>query len=259
MITINIYILALFISLGINLLFFILANTFKTDKFTDFTYGLTFITLAIFFLLKNQTFYFFQILLAVMVAIWGIRLIAYLLARILKIKKDRRFNKIRESPLKFLQFWVFQGLAVWVIMLPSIYLLNKTESKLLSPAMVWGVVIWVLGLLMETISDWQKFTFKNNPQNKNLWIQSGLWKYSRHPNYFGEILCWWGIFIFTLPFIQGSSWLTIIGPIFITLILLFVSGIPPLEKRYDSKYADNKKYQEYKKRTSILIPLPRKG
>lgn len=254
----DVYILALFISLGINLLFFILASTFKTDKFTDFTYGLTFITLAIFFLLKNQTFYLSQVLLVAMVAIWGIRLIAYLLIRILKIKKDRRFNKIRENPLKFLQFWVFQGLAVWTIMLPSIYLLNKTESKLLSPVMVLGIFIWSFGLLIETVSDFQKFSFKNNPNNKNLWIQSGLWKYSRHPNYFGEMLCWWGIFIFALPFIQGSSWLTIISPLFITFILLFVSGIPPLEKRYNNKYADNKKYQEYKKRTSILIPLPQK-
>jgi steroid 5-alpha reductase family enzyme len=257
---INVYILSLLISVGINLLFFILASTFKTDKFTDFIYGLTFVTLAIFFLLKNQTFYFFQILLVAMVAVWGIRLVTYLLVRILKIKKDRRFNEIRENPLKFLQFWVFQGLAVWVIMLPSIHLLNKAEpNKMLSSVMVLGIVIWALGLLIETISDWQKFTFKNSPQNKNLWIQSGLWKYSRHPNYFGEILCWWGIFIFAFPFLQGLSWLTIFSPISITFILVFATGIPPLEKRYDSKYADNKRYQEYKKRTSILIPLPQKG
>jgi steroid 5-alpha reductase family enzyme len=254
----NVYILALIISLGINLLFFILASAFKTDKFTDFTYGLTFIILTFFFLLKNQTFHFYQLLLALMVTLWGIRLIIYLLVRILKIKKDRRFNKIREKPLKFLQFWVFQGLAVWAITLPSVYLLNKTESKLLSPVMVLGVITWTLGLLIETISDWQKFTFKNNPRNKNLWIQSGLWKYSRHPNYFGEMLCWWGIFVFALPFLKGLSWFTIISPLFITFILLFVSGIPPLEKRYDSKYADNQKYQEYKKKTSVLIPLPLK-
>jgi steroid 5-alpha reductase family enzyme len=134
-----------------------------------------------------------------------------------------------------------------------------TKDKMINAIMVLGIVIWISGLLIETISDWQKFSFKNNPNNKNLWIQSGLWKYSRHPNYFGEMLCWWGIFIFVLPFIQGLSWLTIIGPIFITFILLFVSGIPPLEKRYDKKFADNKKYQDYKKKTSILIPLPQRG
>lgn len=256
---INTYLLALLVSLGINLLFFLLASISKTDKFTDFTYGLTFIILTLLFLLKNQTFYGYQLLLAVMVILWGIRLITYLLARILKIKKDRRFDGIRENPLQFLRFWLFQGVAVWAIMLPSTYLLSMTKDKALSHVMGLGIMIWTLGLLIETVSDWQKFSFKNNSKNKDLWIQSGLWKYSRHPNYFGEMICWWGVFIFTLPFLQGLSWLTIFGPIFITLILLFVSGIPPLEKRYDKKYADNKKYQEYKKRTSILIPLPQKG
>ncbi len=193
-----------------------------------------------------------------MVALWAIRLISYLLVRILKIKKDSRFDKIRGKPLEFLKFWAFQGLAVWVIVLPSIYLLNFSENRSISLIMVLGVLIWALGLLIETISDWQKFTFKNNPQNKKLWIQSGLWKYSRHPNYFGEMLCWWGIFIFASPFLEGLSWLTIISPIFITYILLFVSGIPLLEKRYEKKYKNNKKYQEYRKKTSILIPLPQK-
>ena len=256
---INIYLLALLISLGINLLFFLFASTFKTDKFTDFTYGLTFIILTFLFLINNQTFYLYQLLLATMVILWGIRLITYLLLRIFKIKKDNRFDEMREKPLKFMQFWIFQGVAVWVIMFPSIYLLNMTGDKGLNSIMFLGILIWVVGFLVESISDWQKFSFKNDPKNKDLWIQSGLWKYSRHPNYFGEILCWWGIFIFSLPFIKGSTWLTIAGPIFITFILLFVSGIPPLEKRYDSKYANNKKYQDYKKRTSILIPLPQKG
>lgn len=252
---VNIYALALFISLGINFLFFLLANALRTDKFTDFTYGLTFTTLIFLFLFKNQTFYGYQLLLVVMVVLWAIRLITYLLTRILKIKKDRRFNKIRENPLKFLQFWVFQGLTVWIVMLPSIFLLNLKESKPLNSIMVLGIIIWAFGLLIETVSDWQKFGFKNNPKNKNLWIQSGLWKYSRHPNYFGEMLVWWGIFIFAIPSLQGLSWLTIFGPIFITYILIFVSGIPLLEKRYDTKYTDNKKYQKYKNRTSILIPL----
>lgn len=255
---ISIYLLALLISLGINFLFYLLASILKTDKFTDFTYGLTFVALTFLFLFTNQTFYFYQLILVTMVALWAIRLISYLLVRILKIKKDSRFDKMREKPLEFLKFWTFQGLAVWVIVLPSIYLLNFSENRSISLIMVLGVLIWALGLLIETISDWQKFAFKNNPQNKNFWIQSGLWKYSRHPNYFGEMLCWWGIFIFVLPFLEGLSWLTIISPIFITFILLFVSGIPPLEKRYEKKYKNNKKYQEYKKKTSILIPLPQK-
>jgi len=256
---INIYLLALLVSLGINFVFFLLANTFKTDKFTDFTYGLTFIILALLFLFSKKTFYSYQLLLVTMVIVWGIRLIAYLLIRILKIKKDSRFDNIREDTLQFLKFWLFQAVVVWAVMLPVIYLLNFKENRIIGLVMIWGVAVWLLGLVIETVSDWQKFVFKNEVKNKGLWIETGLWKYSRHPNYFGEMLCWWGIFIFVLPFIQGWSWLLATGPLSITLILLFVSGIPLLEKKYDKRYAENKKYQEYKKKTSILIPLPKKN
>jgi len=252
---INIYLLTLVASLLVNIFFFTFASTFKTDKFTDFTYGLTFIILSFFTLFKNQTFYPYQLLLVTMVTLWVVRLVSYLFIRILKIKKDRRFDKIREKPLQFLKFWVFQAFAVWVIMLPSIYILIRKEDKTIGLVMILGAAIWFLGLFIETVSDWQKFTFKSKPENKNLWIESGLWKYSRHPNYFGEALLWWGIFVFCLPFIKGLAWLTIIGPIFITFILLFVSGIPPLEKRYDKKYAKNRAYQRYKKKTSLFIPF----
>lgn len=254
----NIYLLTLTVSLVTNILFFILASSLKTDKFTDFTYGLSFIILSLLLLFKNQTFYLYQILLASMIAIWGIRLGTYLVIRIIKIKKDSRFDQIREKPLEFFKFWFFQGLAVWVIMLPAVHVFNQTQDKNLNILMIAGTIIWLVGLLIETVADWQKFVFKNNPQNKDRWVNLGLWKYSRHPNYFGEMSLWWGIFIFSIPFIQGPAWLTVIGPVFISFILIFISGIPPLEKRYNQKYANNFQYQQYKKKTSLLIPLPPK-
>jgi steroid 5-alpha reductase family enzyme len=253
---IDTYVLALLLSFGINLLFFLLATTLKTDKFTDFSYGLTFISLTVYFLFTNQAFLLPHLLLAAMITLWAVRLITYLLIRILRIKKDFRFNHIRDNTVSFLQFWFFQALAVWIILLPSLYFLDQDDIHPLNPVMMLGIIIWFLGLLIETVSDWQKFRFKNIPEHKNRWIQTGLWRYSRHPNYFGEMLCWWGIFVFVTPYLQGLSWITIIGPLFITAILLFVSGIPPLEKKYDVVYANNKEYQEYKKRTSLLIPLP---
>ena len=193
-----------------------------------------------------------------MVVLWGIRLATYLLARILKIKKDSRFDDKRENFLKFLKFWFFQAISIWVILFPPIFLLNNKSNRSLNLVMLLGVGVWGAGLLIETISDWQRYTFRNNPDNKNKWIQTGLWKYSRHPNYFGEMLVWWGIFIFATPIMRGISFLNILSPIYITFILLFVSGIPLLEKSYDSKFGGDKKYQEYKRRTSILIPLPKK-
>ncbi|MGI6278571.1 MAG: DUF1295 domain-containing protein [Patescibacteria group bacterium] len=253
------YILALAISLGINLIFFIAAALFRTDKLTDLTYGLTFVILTLGFLFLGQTFYWHQIALSIMVCLWAIRLISYLFVRILKIKKDSRFDKIRENPWQFLKFWLLQGFSVWVILLPSFYLLAQKENKSLAPVMVLGIGVWFLGLMIETVADWQKFLFKNKPKNKDLWIDSGLWACSRHPNYFGEMLVWWGIFIFASPLFWGWSWASVIGPVFITCLLLFVSGIPPLEKRYQKKYANNEDYQDYKEKTSLLVLWPPKN
>ena len=120
--------------------------------------------------------------------------------------------------------------------------------------MILGMIVWLTGLTIETIADSQKFKFKNDPKNKGSWIDTGIWKYSRHPNYFGEISCWWGIFIYSLSFQNGLSWLTIIGPVFITLLIMFVSGIPTLEKKYKERYKDNTDYQKYKNETNLLVP-----
>ncbi|MFC1700401.1 DUF1295 domain-containing protein [Patescibacteria group bacterium] len=254
----DIYIQILLLSLGINTFFFLLASAFKTDKFTDFTYGFTFIVVMLTLLFKSGTFYLYQILVTLMVVFWGLRLATYLLVRILRIKKDSRFDNKRENFLKFLQFWFFQAVSIWIILLPSIFLLSKKIDSSIDLVMLLGIGFWAAGLLIETISDWQKYNFRNDLENKNKWIQTGLWKYSRHPNYFGEMLVWWGIFIFAIPFMEGISFLNILSPIYITFILLFVSGIPLLEKSYDSKFGSDKKYQEYKRKTSILIPLPKK-
>lgn len=264
----NPYFLTFLLAFLIQILFFIFAYLFKTDKVTDLAYGLSFIVLVWYLLLTRSFFLPAQIGVVLMVSLWGVRLSSYLFIRILKMGRDKRFDGMRENLISFLKFWVFQALAIWVISLPATYLLTQKDlgSSILGGASALnlksvfslpflGTTIFILGLLLETIADWQKFVFKNKSQNKGKWIESGVWGYSRHPNYFGEMLVWWGIFIFSLPWQSDWSWLTLIGPIFITLILLFVSGIPPLEKRYDKKYAANKDYQAYKKRTRLLIPF----
>jgi len=241
------------ISFLIQIIFFLFAASFKTDKVTDLSYGLTFIILGWFFFLKNNTHLFPHYLVLGMVTIWGLRLVIYLFIRILKIKKDRRFDGVRENFWLFARFWFFQGLAVALIMLPAIIVLNSSRIINFNWTIFLGSCIWLSGLLIETIADQQKFIFKSDPNNKDLWINSGIWKYSRHPNYFGEMLCWWGMFIISLPFLSGLLWLVIIGPLFITCILLFVSGIPPLEKKYNEKYKNNKDYKKYKRNTSLLV------
>lgn len=236
-------------------LFALFAIIKKTDKFTDLSYGLTFVINAWFFYFwVYQIRPIYDLVLVLLVSLWGLRLSLYLFMRILIIGKDKRFDGIREKPAKFIGFWVLQTLTIFLVSLPvSVFLVLGPD---------WGVtyitgaglVMWLVGFFFESIADQQKFEFKDDPKNKGKFIKTGLWKYSRHPNYFGELMQWWGLFLFGAEFI-GNYWLvTIIGPIFITVLILRVSGIPTLEKKYDERYKDDKEYQKYKKGTSILIP-----
>ncbi|MEM4397383.1 MAG: DUF1295 domain-containing protein [Candidatus Woesearchaeota archaeon] len=229
---------------------FFLGFFFKTDKFTDLFYGLCFAFLALFLLFYNKMFLFLHFVLVLMIFLWGFRLSGYLFYRILKTKKDNRFDEIRNNFFKFLGFWILQATAIFLIMLPSIVFLSS-EIKNITLYNIVGFIIWLIGFLIETIADFQKDAFKK--KHKDKFINVGLWKYSRHPNYFGEILVWIGVFIFTIPVLKGIVWLTIISPIFITFLLLFVSGIPILEKNADEKYGHLKEYQEYKRKTCLLI------
>ena len=119
---------------------------------------------------------------------------------------------------------------------------------------VLGFVIWVLGFAIEVIADNQKSRFRENPGNKGMFIQSGLWSKSRHPNYFGEITLWVGIAIIALPVLHGWQWIALLSPVFVTILLTRVSGIPLLEKKADKKWGGQQDYEEYKKNTPVLIP-----
>jgi steroid 5-alpha reductase family enzyme len=245
----------------VQLFFFMLAALLKSDKFTDITYALTFVGVTLFLLVYRRTFFLLQILAALCITVWGSRLGAYLFYRIMKIKKDKRFNGMRENFLRFLGFWLLQGVTVFAVMTPVIILLNTDVRVPLTRPLalaftLGGALLWLGGFMIETAADWQKFRFRNNPQNRNKFISSGLWKYSRHPNYFGEMLCWWGVFLIAAPYLHGLLWMSAIGPVFITLMLIFVSGVRLLEKKDALKYKNDEAYKRYRKTTSVLVPLP---
>ncbi len=249
-------VVALIVSLIINLSMFVVAFRLQSDKLTDISYAVTFATIAGWgFALSDKT-WFHTVLLA-MVAIWALRLGGFLLYRVVKNGKDARFDEMRGNFYKFGKFWVAQAITVWVVMIPSIFAFDATPTVTILQTI--GVVMWVIGLLCETAADFQKMAFSSNPANKGKWIASGIWKYSRHPNYFGEILVWTGVYIYvvtSLPPLQALIGLA--SPLFIITLLLFISGIPILEKSADQRWGDNPAYKAYKKRTSILIPLPPK-
>jgi steroid 5-alpha reductase family enzyme len=170
------------------------------------------------------------------------------------MKKDSRFDGVRENFFKFLKFWLLQAIAVWVILLPSIATFS-IESPILNILAYVGLAIYLLGLIIESFADYQKYTFINNEDNKGMWIDSGLWKYSRHPNYLGEMMVWIGVYIFTLSSLTGIlPFIMLASPLFIILLLIFGSGIPMLEKSANKRWGDNPKYQEYKKRVGVLLP-----
>jgi len=185
-----------------------------------------------------------------------VRLGGYLLTRILRIKVDHRFDEMRDKPLRFARFWLLQAISVAVIMLPVSYLVSRDAVPGFGLWAIVGASIWFVGLAIEAAADAQKSAFKAKEENRERFISSGLWKYSRHPNYFGEMLVWWGLFAYAVPFLDGASFAVVIGPVFITLLLLFVSGIPLLERSAEAKYGDDPLYRDYKRRTSVLVPLP---
>jgi steroid 5-alpha reductase family enzyme len=254
MFTIDTLWLTLAFSLAVQAVFFVFAAGFKTDKVTDLSYGLTFVLLAGFLFSRSSGHGAAAAVLAAMVAAWGVRLAAYLVYRIWKMGRDARFDGIRERPWSFAKFWLFQGIAVWAIILPvTLWFASPGPWGWLKTG---GVFLWLAGLVIETVADLQKFRHKSVPKGQAPWIDTGLWRYSRHPNYFGELLCWWGVFIFTAGDLAGRVWLGLVGPVTITLILLLVTGIPTLEQSGDRKYGKVPEYQAYKRRTSLLVPWP---
>ncbi|OQS54700.1 hypothetical protein EHP00_980 [Ecytonucleospora hepatopenaei] len=256
------FLVCLVVTLTMQMVFYILASIFQFDKLTDFAGGTNFIVLAILTLILSKTYSWRQILVTLLVTLWGIRLSGYLLYRILKTGTDKRFDDKRNDPIKFAIFWSFQALWVLTVSLPVIFVnspksnnfININEKFTLSDGI--GIIIFLTGLIVESLSDFQKYNFRSNPSNSGKWCDVGIWKYSRHPNYFGEICIWIGIFVISTSIQNKIKWVGILSPIFTATILLFLSGIPLLEKSSDKRYGKNPAYIKYKLHTSPLIPLP---
>ncbi|MDD5086833.1 MAG: DUF1295 domain-containing protein [Candidatus Nanoarchaeia archaeon] len=255
---IDVLIAFLVVSGVINLVMFIPAFIFKTDKLTDISYGLSFLILSM-IAVKLNNITTGKMILFFMILVWSTRISIYLFARILATKKDKRFDGIRENFLKFLSFWLLQGVSVWIILISSLMYIS-TDFYNLGILSLIGFIIWLAGISIEATSDYQQAMFFKNPKNKGSFISKGIWKYSRHPNYFGEMLCWIGIYVYVLDALSGIyALISLLSPAYIIFILVFVTGLPKVEKSADERFAKNKSYQKYKKTTSILIPwLPKK-
>lgn len=233
---------------------FIPAYLLQTEKFFDLTGSITYVSVITIALILGKDIDIRSILLAVLVAIWAIRLGTFLFGRIQKAGKDDRFDELKPSFIRFLNVWTIQGLWVTFTLAAALVAITTTARKELDIFAVVGFLIWAFGFAFEVIADSQKSKFNANPDNKGRFIQTGLWSRSRHPNYFGEITLWAGIAMIALPVLQGWQWVALISPAFVTLLLTRVSGVPQLEKKADKKWGGQEDYESYKKRTPALIP-----
>jgi steroid 5-alpha reductase family enzyme len=248
-------VLSLVVALAVNGAFFAVAAARRTDVVTDLSYSLTFALIAIILLFIGAREPV-QLVASLLVLLWAIRLGGYLFRRILRMKVDHRFDGMRDEPLRFARFWLLQAITVAVVMLPVSYLLDRDHPPGFGAWAAAGATVWLAGLLIEAVADAQKSAFRAQQENRGRFIASGLWRYSRHPNYFGEMLVWWGLFVYAVPVLHDAAFAVVAGPVFITLLLLFVSGVPLVERSADEKYGDDSAYRDYKRRTSILVPLP---
>jgi len=267
--------ITLLITVGYQLFFFAIAFSFKFDKLTDFAGGTNFVVLAIITLAfsaarDNAR----NIVCSLFIMVWGARLSGFLLFRILKTGKDDRFDDKRDKFFSFLGFWVFQMVWVWAVSLPVTLLNSPAVTQYGQPKFgtgrdIAGVILYAIGLVMESVSDIQKYIFRSKHQNDGAVCEVGFFSWTRHPNYFGEIIIQFSIFMIAVsPAADGYThggaykalYASILGPFFLTTLLMFISGLtlqerPGAKKRYE-KGNNWPAYERYLHRTSILIPFP---
>ncbi|KAL4106256.1 hypothetical protein PRIC1_004308 [Phytophthora ramorum] len=250
------------VSVGVQWLSALLYAIPKQDeRFFDLTGSVTYALVSLLAYTTNGPASWRTSLLTALVWLWCVRLGAFLFLRISECGEDKRFKEIRANPLRFLGVWSIQGLWVLLTVLPVLLTIKHGVHSLpVSSLDVAGVSLWVVGYVMEVTADYQKTQFRRDEANQGKFIQSGLWYYSRHPNYCGEIMMWLGVFcvgVHTLPSTALQCWAAV-SPAFVAFLLLFVSGIPLLEQQAEERWGDTKAYQEYKAQTSVLLPLQKR-
>jgi len=254
-----VFALAILLAYVIQWVVFIPSYAKRYEGLFDLTGSLTYITVTILAVLSSGAADGRSILLLILVLIWAGRLGSYLFMRIRKAGKDARFDELKTSFPRFLNTWTLQGLWVSLTLAAALAAITTETRAPLGGFALVGVLVWALGFGLEATADLQKSRFRADPANKGRFIHTGLWSWSRHPNYFGEITLWVGVAIIALPVLQGWGWVTLISPVFVALLLTRVSGVPLLEKRADEKWGGQPDYEAYKASTSVLIPLPPKS
>jgi steroid 5-alpha reductase family enzyme len=236
---------------------YIPAFIFKTEKFYDLTGSLTYITAISFALYSTNTpqnLDLGSLIIGIAIILWAIRLGSFLFMRIHKDKKDGRFDSIKTSFSQFFMTWTLQGMWVFICSSAALVAIANPTGVPVNSVFIIGLALFILGFVVEIIADNQKSAFRSNPENKDVFINEGLWARSRHPNYFGEITLWTGITVMGISTFEGMNYLALFSPIFSYLLLNYVSGVRMLEHRGQKKWGHLDAYKTYKESTPKLIP-----
>ena len=235
-------------------LWFVIAVLKRRNDVADVAWGLGFVLLAWTSFFLSVAAGVRGVLVSTLVSAWGLRLTWHIGKRHRGSPEDHRYAAWRREWGKwfymrsYLQVFLLQGAFLFLTAMP-VLIINASAGGKLGLFAVIGVSAWLFGFLIETISDAQLARFVKDPLSRGKVMQSGLWRYSRHPNYFGEIVQWWGIWVLALG--AGGGWFGVVGPLTITILIVGVSGIPMLER----KLAEKPEFADYKRRTSVLIPM----
>ena len=253
---IPIFSLCVGLALLIQWLAFIPAYKKQTERYYDLVGSTSFILVTLFALMLADRYDGRSLLLSVLVIIWALRLGSFLFRRVHQDGGDDRFENIKPNAKRFFLTWTLQGLWVSITAATAFATISAENPVPLTAYDLNAIAIWIIGFTIEVIADRQKRAHRATA-GKEQFIHSGLWAYSRHPNYFGEILLWIGVALLAVPALEGLAYLTLLSPIFVYLLLTRMSGIPMLEKKAERKWGEQADYQKYKKRTRLLIPLKR--
>ena len=239
-------------------LVFIPSYIFETEHYFDLTGSLTYVSVTLLAILFTVDISLRDILLALFVWIWALRLGSFLFVRVKKAGSDGRFDLMKKDFWWFLMTWTIQGLWVFLTLAMALAAITSESKMAIDIFAVIGTLIWIFGFSIEVVADQQKTNFKDDPANKDSFITVGLWSWSRHPNYFGEMVLWIGIAVIAFPVLIGWQLIALISPIFVIFLLTRISGITMLESRGYKKWKDDPAYIDYLERTSVLVPFPPK-
>ena len=230
------------------------ARLFETEHYFDLVGSLTYVTVTVFAVQQAIDFGLRQQLIAAAVMIWALRLGPFLFMRIKKAGEDQRFRKIKLSTPRFLLTWTLQGTWVFITAGAALAAIMTPNTDALGGVFYAGIILWIIGFLVEVIADNQKSRFKADPANEGRFINTGIWSRAQHPNYFGEIVLWTGVAVMAWPSLSESALIFLASPLFVALLLTRISGIPLLRKTAGARWGDDPEYQAYLKETPVLIP-----